>query len=477
MGSVFKLAAFMRSELMTQQCAARWLRTASCRVVPVIVDDQVVPSKQTRPAVPGTTSTEHTPQNDRPRKEVNRQMPRKKFFPDDESDHDKLARLVTPLWRMPYSKQLQIKHKNLSRTMRQLGQRLQAAGIDFPVDPQNLPCPLRPVLPSPVVEQYRNKDEFSIRQGPDGAPKTVGFLLGSPSGGDPVVCVSPERVVVCKESHRRVAQVFQEYIQRSPLPGCYETHFHGHWKNLVVRSNSAGQLMAIIVMHPQQLTPEELCREKEALVEHFVRGPGSECGLSSLYFQACRHSRCSHAQAPFELLHGQPHLEEMLGGLRFRISPESFFQVNSAVAVFLYDTVRQLLDPGPHASLLDVCCGTGTIGLTLARQLHSVFGIDVSAQAIEDAAYNAQLNACRLRISTRAAPTAYCFRGLRSRHRQRALPGGPRRAAASGDTQPAVCRGPQRRGEPGPCRTQCSRYPSVARLQPHQAPGVHRLPA
>ncbi|KAK8771597.1 hypothetical protein V5799_025157 [Amblyomma americanum] len=71
---------------------------------------------------------------------------------------------------------------------------------------------------------------------------------------------------------------------------------------------------------------EELCREKEALVEHFVRGPGSECGLSSLYFQACRHSRCSHAQAPFELLHGQPHLEEMLGGLRFRISPESFFQ-------------------------------------------------------------------------------------------------------------------------------------------------------
>ncbi|KAK8771598.1 hypothetical protein V5799_025158 [Amblyomma americanum] len=226
----------MRSELMTQQCAARWLRTASCRVVPVIVDDQVVPSKQTRPAVPGTTSTEHTPQNDRPRKEVNRQMPRKKFFPDDESDHDKLARLVTPLWRMPYSKQLQIKHKNLSRTMRQLGQRLQAAGIDFPVDPQNLPCPLRPVLPStffamgclrplpravsvnpppilwcahvqPVVEQYRNKDEFSIRQGPDGAPKTVGFLLGSPSGGDPVVCVSPERVVVCKESHRRVAQV------------------------------------------------------------------------------------------------------------------------------------------------------------------------------------------------------------------------------------------------------------------------------
>lgn len=150
--------------------------------------------------------------------------------------------------------------------------------------------------------------------------------------------------------------------------------------------------MAIVVMHPQQLSPEELSREKQGLVEHFVRGPGQDCCLSSLYFQACRHSRCTHAQAPFELLHGQPHFEEMLGGVRFRISPESFFQVNSPVATYMYDAVRQLLHLKPQDTLLDVCCGTGTIGLTLAPRLHSVFGMDVSTQAIEDANYNAQLN-------------------------------------------------------------------------------------
>ncbi|KAH6940254.1 hypothetical protein HPB50_026450 [Hyalomma asiaticum] len=81
-------------------------------------------------------------------------------------------------------------------------------------------------------------------------------------------------------------QSFQEYIQRSPLAGCYESNFQGYWKHLVVRSTSAGQLMAIVVMHPQLLTPEELSREKEGLVEHFIHGPGRECNLTSLYFQA-----------------------------------------------------------------------------------------------------------------------------------------------------------------------------------------------
>ncbi|XP_075746752.1 tRNA (uracil-5-)-methyltransferase homolog B isoform X2 [Rhipicephalus microplus] len=316
----------------------------------------------------------------------------KKFHVEEETKFDKLAYSVTPLWRHPYKKQLMFKYQDVCKQLQRLGQKLRKVEVAFPTDPKGLPCPVRPVLPSPVIEGYRNKDEFSIRQGPNGEPKTVGFLVGSPADLDRVVCVSPEHIVVCKDSHKQVAKSFQEYIQCSPLPGCYESNFQGYWKQLVVRSNSAGQLMAIVVMHPQQLSPEELSREKQGLVEHFVRGPGQDCCLSSLYFQACRHSRCTHAQAPFELLHGQPHFEEMLGGVRFRISPESFFQVNSPVATYMYDAVRQLLHLKPQDTLLDVCCGTGTIGLTLAPRLHSVFGMDVSTQAIEDANYNAQLN-------------------------------------------------------------------------------------
>ncbi|XP_049269102.1 tRNA (uracil-5-)-methyltransferase homolog B isoform X2 [Rhipicephalus sanguineus] len=329
----------------------RSLRTAARRVVPLF-------DKGNAPGEPPPTEPkqEKMKEND----EARLKRLREKFHVDGDNKFDKLAHSVTPLWRHPYKKQLMFKYQDVCKQLQYLGQKLRKVEVAFPADPKGLPCPVRPVLPSPIIEGYRNKDEFSIRQGPNGEPKTVGFLVGSPADLDHVVCVSPEHITVCKDSHKRVAKSFEEYIQRSPLPGCYESHFQGYWKHLVVRSNSAGQLMAIVVMHPQQLTPEELSREKQGLVEHFVHGPGREgCSLSSLYFQACRHSRCTHAQAPFELLHGQPYLEETLGGVRFRISPESFFQVNSPVATYLYDAVRQLLRPKPQGTLLDVCCGTG----------------------------------------------------------------------------------------------------------------------
>ncbi|KAG0434039.1 hypothetical protein HPB47_019391, partial [Ixodes persulcatus] len=359
---------------------------------------------------------------------------------DQENKYDRLAYSVTPLWKHPYRKQLMFKYHDLTVVLQKLGRKLSAAGVDFPADPKGLPCPLRPVVPSPVLEGYRNKDEFSIREGPSGEPKVVGFLVGSPTGEGKAVCVSPDHVIICKESHKRVArkavkkvalpvspvaskpedsavntvkagssasgveaslahvpsaskdrtdtayysveeateraanvagiavgkppegrhwlQAFQRYIQRSPLAGCYETNFQGHWKNVVVRSNSRDDIMAIVVMHPQQLTQEQLIAEKQGLVDYFVHGEGKDCNIASLYFQACPHTRCSHEQAPFELLHGQPHLQEEMGDLRFRLSPESFFQVNSAVAGFMYDAVRQMLDCNQHSTLLDICCGT-----------------------------------------------------------------------------------------------------------------------
>uniref|UniRef100_V5HTR6 tRNA (uracil(54)-C(5))-methyltransferase n=1 Tax=Ixodes ricinus TaxID=34613 RepID=V5HTR6_IXORI len=256
------------------------------------------------------------------------------------------------------------KYQDLTVVLQKLGRKLSAAGVNFPADPKGLPCPLRPVVPSPVLEGYRNKDEFSIREGPSGEPKVVGFLVGSPTGEGKAVCVSPDHVIICKESHKRVARAFQRYIQRSPLAGCYETNFQGHWKNVVVRSNSRDEVMAIVVMHPQQLTQEQLIAEKQGLVDYFVHGEGKDCNIASLYFQACPHTRCSHEQAPFELLHGQPHLQEEMGDLRFRLSPESFFQVNSAVAGFMYDAVRQMLDCNQHSTLPGhLFAGTGTIGL------------------------------------------------------------------------------------------------------------------
>ncbi|EEC16147.1 tRNA uracil-5-methyltransferase, putative [Ixodes scapularis] len=283
------------------------------------------------------------------------------------------------------------KYQDLTVVLQKLGRKLSAAGVDFPADPKGLPCPLRPVVPSPVLEGYRNKDEFSIREGPSGEPKVVGFLVGSPTGEGKAVCVSPDHVIICKESHKRVARVIGNRTQVQATE-CRQGKLQWHGLYLDLRViNSFFTLMPCPKYSAKTVT-EQLIAEKQGLVDYFVHGEGKDCNIASLYFQACPHTRCSHEQAPFELLHGPPHLQEEMGDLRFRLSPESFFQVNSAVAGFMYDAVRQMLDCNQHSTLLDICCGTGTIGLTMARGIHSVFGMDASSQAVEDASYNAQLN-------------------------------------------------------------------------------------
>lgn len=70
-------------------------------------------------------------------------------------------------------------------------------------------------------------------------------------------------------------------------------------------------------------------------------------------------TRCSHRQSPYQLLFGEPHLFEDLLGLKICISPDAFFQNNTAGAEVLYQTVGELSGVNSNTILLDICCGTG----------------------------------------------------------------------------------------------------------------------
>lgn len=88
-------------------------------------------------------------------------------------------------------------------------------------------------------------------------------------------------------------------------------------------------------------------------------------------------------------------LTETLCGLRFRVSPDAFFQTNTPAAEALFELAGEwAAAPGAALAptLLDVCCGTGTIGLTLARRFARVVGVDICAPAVADATANAALN-------------------------------------------------------------------------------------
>ncbi|HVD05232.1 MAG TPA: 23S rRNA (uracil(1939)-C(5))-methyltransferase RlmD, partial [Gemmatimonadaceae bacterium] len=95
---------------------------------------------------------------------------------------------------------------------------------------------------------------------------------------------------------------------------------------------------------------------------------------------------------PTQLLWGEDAIEEQLCGMRFRVRPNAFLQTNTLMAEKLYETAREFAGLTGNETVYDLYCGIGTIGLLLARDALTVWGIDVSEESIACALENADLN-------------------------------------------------------------------------------------
>lgn len=248
-----------------------------------------------------------TPSSQKRRRLIHKSPP----WTDDLSWEERLADVVTPLWRLSYDQQLELKQRNQEKILAQLCGHLSGdlhAQDSSPVR-GDVSFPVLPILPSPVRDGYRNKSTFSVNRGVDGNPKTVGFYVGTGRKGN-IVCVNGDHLLNMPEKHKLVARCYQEFIRLSSLEPCLLFHMGGHWREVTVRTNAEGHTMAVIHFHPQTLTPDEVTFHKTQLVQFFTRGPGSVCRLDSLFFQESTRTRCTHEESPYQLLHGQPHLHE-----------------------------------------------------------------------------------------------------------------------------------------------------------------------
>lgn len=320
-----------------------------------------------------------------------RRRKKESWFSDGEAGslEERLADTVTPLWRLSYEEQLQWKQERQRNILLQMTNLLDQ---DSPLtNKQELPFPVLPIVPSPVRDGYRNKCTFSVNKGVDGDPKTVGLYVGTGKDRN-IVCVHGDHLLNMPAKHKLVGRCYEDFIRASPLQPCILFHDGGHWREITVRTNSAGNTMAIVYFHPQNLSPREMNEHKASLIEYFIKGPGTVCQLDSLYFQESTMTRCSHENSPYQLLYGEPHVYEEIMGFKFRISADSFFQVNRGAAEAMYMTVAELNKASEQGTLLDVCCGTGAIGISLSPKLKKVIGIELIKQAVEDAKYNAALN-------------------------------------------------------------------------------------
>lgn len=282
---------------------------------------------------------------------------------------------VTPLWRIPYAEQLERKQTQLETVLRKTGLCTETPFIE-------------PIVPSPITSGYRNKCEFTI--GIDAQEQaTVGFLLGGYREGIVTVASADETLHV-PEVLKAVARNLQEYITKSKLPIYNRTNKEGFWRLVLTRIHDGDLLVAVQVSHPAE---EAVIRD---LVQHMESFRYENRPIASFWIQtttALHHG--IDMKTPFNLKFGQETVSQTLLGLKFLISPLSFFQVNIPATEMLYKIIGDYLCEGTDLRdtiLLDLCCGTGTIGLSLAKKVDQVIGIEIIPDAVEDARKNALIN-------------------------------------------------------------------------------------
>ncbi|GFP84212.1 zinc finger CCCH domain-containing protein 24 [Phtheirospermum japonicum] len=357
---------------------------------------------------------------------------------------------VTPLAHMSYSDQLEHKKNSLAQILKRLTRNARKAcpnGVSLPEwvmnskDIGGLPCKLEGIIESPLVNGYRNKCEFSVGCSLQGK-HTVGFLLGNFREGvtaveEPVDCPNVSSIA------SRYANVFQEYLQQSKLPLWNRLNNTGFWRQLTVRegrtpcknaevdnpeTNISEVMLIVQRSHISTLYKclkmefDRLVRtvgfddgqvkdELERLAQAFYAGSIAESPclpLTALVIQD--HTGISNAAPPdaplpYVFTHKggdcglqiandvvEPRIHDHISNLKFSISPSAFFQVNTLAAEKLYSLAGDWAELGPDTLLFDVCCGTGTIGLTLAHRVGMVVGIEMNASAVLDAQRNAEIN-------------------------------------------------------------------------------------
>ncbi|RLM64414.1 zinc finger CCCH domain-containing protein 24 [Panicum miliaceum] len=336
---------------------------------------------------------------------------------------------VTPLALMPYNDQLEHKKHSMAQILKRLTRNARKAcppTIPLPnwifksKEIGGLPCKLEGILESPIVDGYRNKCEFSVGYSLEGK-KTVGFMLGNFREGvtaveEPVNCPNVSEIS-CK-----YAQMFQDFLQSSSLPLWSRVDNCGFWRQFTVREgrcsaeavvlqngeSQISEVMLIVQVCSTDVDEALMKEEFDKLSAALIQGAAT-CSpplpLTTIVVQDHKGiSNAAPADCPLipllvpkgDQLEGgaedKTRIHDHISNLKFSISPTAFFQVNTLAAERLYTLAGDWANLNSDTLLFDVCCGTGTIGLTLAHRVGMVVGIEMNESAVSDAHRNALIN-------------------------------------------------------------------------------------
>ncbi len=278
---------------------------------------------------------------------------------------------------LPYEEQLKIKESQVKELLDQV---LEPGSYEF-----------EGIKGSPIFRGYRNKMEFSFGDETKGGP----LALGMHKRGSFYDIVSTPRCQIVHEDFCRVLEATREYFAELGTPFYRKLQHTGYLRHLLVRrAVKTGEILVVLVTTTQRECFGGLSGEEEALEgwKERIIGLPLEGRIAGI-LHTCNDSMADVVQSDrTDVLYGNDYFYEELLGLRFQISPFSFFQTNSLGAEVLYDTVRRYIGDTKDKVVFDLYSGTGTIAQILASVAKEVVGVEIVEEAVLAARENARLN-------------------------------------------------------------------------------------
>ena len=279
------------------------------------------------------------------------------------------------LRHLDYAAELRAKQESVLDAFRRIG------GLEVPV---------LDILPSPDVDRYRNKVQFPVGIDKNGVP-CIGFYAGR-----------THRIVPCPDCKlqpsvlNEIGNALCAFCAQQGIRPYDEQSGKGLVRHIFLRRGAhSGQIMVCLVCTRAKLPHvEQLCT---ALREQFP-------AISTILLNVNAKNTNVILGSENHILYGPGYIEDTLCGVPVRLGPLSFYQVNTLAAERLYGVAAQYAQLTPDDALLDLYCGMGTIGLSMAEQCRELIGVEIVPEAIE----SAKANAARMGEAVAAKSRFFC---------------------------------------------------------------------
>ena len=232
-----------------------------------------------------------------------------------------------------------------------------------------------PITPSPLVQGYRNKAQYPIREY-DGKIEAGFFAKRS------------HRVISCASCDlqptffEQILEYTKQFLEEYHISAYDEQTGKGKVRHLYIRCGEvSGEVMVCLVVNSERLPH----------ATEYVEGLLKVCPqVVSVVLNINREQNNVILGQKCITLYGKDTIEDTLCDVRFELSPLSFYQVNRQAAEKLYRLAAEMAQFEGNELLIDLYCGAGTIGLSMASKVRELIGVEIVPDAVENAKENAK---------------------------------------------------------------------------------------